>query len=396
MRPYAGVFVLRQAQALVKLGHELLVLRPVPYVPPLNERWRAYRAIPDEDVVEGIQVKTIRAFFLPRSIAIEYAHFQTDARIAQIVNDFRPSVIHAHFLLPAGHLALRQAVPLVVTAHGGDAYRAPWERRGLFNATAQVLRRADAVAAVSDFIRQKVREIEDRDVDVVYNGADEGTFFERGRVADRDALAIAPDRFVIAFVGDVTPPKGVFELLRAAQRLRELNPLVLFAGIPDNGIAADIRNFQVEARVMGAVPHTHLAKVFGAADVVSLPSYKEGLPVSLCEAMLCGKPVVATDVGGIPEIVIDGETGYLVTPRNVDGLAERLERIARDSQLALRLGKAAHEFAVSRLTWAVNARQYDAIYRRVIQQQGLSCAQSERQHRQWNVCAPSPPARTAR
>lgn len=366
-RPYAGIFVLRQAQALAKLGHQLLVVRPVPHAPPLNERWSVYRSIPDEDTVEDIPVKTVRAYYLPRSIGLEYLHVQTDKRIRRIIGNFRPDVIHAHFLLPAGHLAVQHHVPTVVTAHGADAYEWPWERRGLLNAAAEVIRRAAVVTAVSAFIRDRVGEIAQRSVDVIYNGASEETFFRRDWRAERAALGIEADRFVIAFAGDVIAEKGAFDLLRAARRLQAFRPLVILAGRLGRGSRTAIASLGVDCEALGAISQEKLAEVFGAADVVSLPSYDEGLPASLCEAMLSGRPIVATGVGGIPEIVKDGETGYLVEPGNIDQLTSRLEALATDPDLAQRLGSTALEFASSRLTWAANARQYDAIYEMLAQ-----------------------------
>jgi glycosyltransferase involved in cell wall biosynthesis len=97
--------------------------------------------------------------------------------------------------------------------------------------------------------------------------------------------------------------------------------------------------------------------------VFCLPSHREGLPVSICEAMLSARSVVATPVGGIPEIVEDGASGFLVPTGDTPALAARLRTLALDPALAARMGEAGARFAQTHLTWAINARAYDRLYR---------------------------------
>ncbi|HEX8828823.1 MAG TPA: glycosyltransferase, partial [Xanthobacteraceae bacterium] len=110
-QPRGGVFVLRQAQALAELGHEIQVVRIVPHAPPWTPKWRSYRAIPERYTIEGIAVHSIRAFFPPRMLAMEYLPLQVDGAIRRIIADFAPHVLHAHFLIPFGQLAVRQGLP---------------------------------------------------------------------------------------------------------------------------------------------------------------------------------------------------------------------------------------------------------------------------------------------
>jgi glycosyltransferase involved in cell wall biosynthesis len=366
-QPNAGIFVLRQAQALADLGHRLLVVRVVPKAPSWSEKWRSYRATPAEDCIEGIPVKTLRAFMPPRLLGLEYLPLQVDRALGRIASAFGADIIHGHFLLPSGQLAVRQGLPSVVTAHGSDAYDWALRRRGLRRAASEGIRGAGAVVAVSDFIRRHVRDIYDRDVAVIFNGADDRVFGPRSKTEARTALGIAEDRFVIAYAGRLSQAKGAFDLIQACTRLRDIAPLVLCAGAgpEEQAVRHAVAERAVDVRFCGLLDHEDLAQAFAAADVFCLPSYREGLPVVVCEAMLSGRPIVATQVGGIPEIVAEGVHGYLVKPGDAESLADRLRAIASDRSQAERMGATAHAFASERLTWSANALSYERLFERV-------------------------------
>jgi teichuronic acid biosynthesis glycosyltransferase TuaC len=364
-QPRGGIFVLRQAQALAELGHEIRIVRIVPHAPPWTPKWRSYRAVPTRYTIEGIAVHSIRAFFPPRMLAMEYLPLQLDGAIRRVIADFAPHVLHAHFLIPSGQLAVRQGPPTIVTAHGSDAYDWAWRRPGLKRAAAEAIARAEAVVAVSRFIERRVRDLAECDVRVIYNGADERIFGRSAQSAARESLGIAADRFVVVFTGGDARGKGLHDLIEAAGRLGEPRLLLLATGLetPFDAIRAAVASAGVEARLFGVIEQSEIARLLAAADVFTLPSYNEGLPASICEAMLSARPILATPVGGIPEVAVDGVHGYLVAPGDVASLAERLRELARDPGAGVRMGEAGYRFAREHLTWRVNARRYDEVYR---------------------------------
>src|SRR6185312_10775375 len=99
-QPEDGIAVLRQARALQRLGHEILVVRVVPHAPPVTAKWKRYAALPARYTIETIPVRIVRAFFPPRMLAMEYLPLQVDGAIRSIVATYRPDVIHAHCLIP--------------------------------------------------------------------------------------------------------------------------------------------------------------------------------------------------------------------------------------------------------------------------------------------------------
>ncbi len=362
--PGEGIFILRCAQALRDIGHEILVLRIVPHAPPITPKWSRYHAIPETYQIEGISVRTLRAFIPPRKLGLEFLPWQVHRSVERAIRRFSPDVIHANFLLPCGQVAVRHSVPTVVTAHGSDAYRWPHDRRGLFCATREAIVKATRVTAVSGYIKDCVQAIAPRDVDVIWNGGDERFFYPRDRHESRSQLSIPPNRFVIAFAGNLLRAKGVFDLIEAARRLKAINPMVLIAGAGPEEAA--LRGFAqrsgVDTRLFGRLPQDELATMFAAADVFTLPSYNEGLPNVICEAMLTGRAIVASAVGGIPEIIDHKRSGLLVRAGDVPGLESALAWYASHPEERKRMELAAQTFAAKSLTWRISARHYEQVF----------------------------------
>ncbi len=358
--------MLQQMQALRELGHECTVLRIVPYAPPIGSKWQAYREIPPKEEIDGFTVRTVRAVVPPRNIGIEYLPFEVHAAVRREIERFRPDIVHAHFLISSGHIAVRHCVPTVVTAHGGDAYRWPFERSGLLRAARETILKATRLTAVSAFIDRSIQRIAERRVEVVWNGGDESTFFPRDNAECRDRLQLPRDRSIVAFAGTVCRAKGLFDLVAALARIdKALRPMALVLGSGPDAAAlqAEAKAAGVELRLFGQRDSAGVAEAFGAADAVVLPSHNEGLPVVVCEAMLSQRAVVATTVGGIPEIIHDGTTGLLVAPQASDELASALTRILGNAPLRGRLADGARQFAAEHLTWRINAQRYGDIYR---------------------------------
>ncbi|HEV3152887.1 MAG TPA: glycosyltransferase [Candidatus Baltobacteraceae bacterium] len=367
--PQAGVFMRRRLEAMMRLGHTVEVVRIVPLAPALGSKWSAYRAVPDREIVGDIPVHAVRAIMPPRLIGMETVAAQVHRRLAAHIDRFRPDVLHASFVIPCGHAAIRHSVPVVVSAHGVDTYGWPFARAGLQRAARETLRKATRLSAVSGFLGNIMRTLCGRDVRVIWNGADERTFFPRAAQPSRDRLAIPEDRFTVVYAGNLLRAKGLFELIDAAAMISEYRPLVCLAGEgPDKELLqqrAAQRN--VDVRFLGRREHAEIADVLAAADVVTLPSYAEGLPNIVCEAMLSGRAVVASTAGGIPEIVDDGATGLLVAPKDAPALASALSRLAADANLRSRLAAQAHTFAARRLTWEAASREYEGLYHETIE-----------------------------
>ena len=229
----------------------------------------------------------------------------------------RPDVVYAHFLVPAGLIAtLMTSAPLVVTAHGQDV-RNIGSIRGIRSATRRVVRRAATVVAVSDYLRReleaKVPEAHGK-TEVVDCGVD----LERFRIEPR-GTASGP---AFLCVGSLTARKNVLRLARAFERLGE--GTLTFVG---DGPLREQLGGRPGIVLAGRVPHDEIPQWIAAADVVCGPSLVEPFGEALLEALACGRPVVATRIGGPPEFVPPG-AGILVDPADEDALTDALRAAA--------------------------------------------------------------------
>jgi glycosyltransferase involved in cell wall biosynthesis len=230
-------------------------------------------------------------------------------------------LVHGHFLLGVAPAAARVGralrVPVVLTAHGTDVRfleggLPPARRDEILAACAA----ASTVVAVSaDLARRLVQVgVEERRVEVLPMGVDADVFAPGERAAARRELGLPDAGPIVLFVGRVTPDKGVIVLSEAAHRL-DRDTRVFAAG------PAEVTPPGIE--LLGVLAPRELARWLVAADVMCLPSFAEGTPVSVAEALATGTPVVATSVGGIPDQIAPGN-GLLVPPGDVDALATAL------------------------------------------------------------------------
>lgn len=299
-------------------------------------------------------------------------------------------VVHSHtwYAGLGGHLAGQlHEIPHVVTAHSLEPDR-PWKREQLgggYNVSSwsekNAFEYADAVIAVSAGMKEAVLRayprIDDAKVHTVLNGIDPQKWYpDTGNIGEE--LGVDPDKPVVAFVGRITRQKGVPHLLKAAQSFDEDIQIILCAGAPDTKeIAAETEGLvdKLKAQrggifwVQEMMPPEKVRQVYSLADVFVCPSIYEPLGIVNLEAMACGTAVVASRVGGIPEVVVDGETGVLVDydADDADGfeqrLAEAVNAVAGDSGRAAAMGAAGLERAKTEFSWATIARDTVEIYK---------------------------------
>ncbi|OFK68769.1 glycosyl transferase family 1 [Corynebacterium sp. HMSC056F09] len=312
----------------------------------------------------------------------------TGLRMTNAASDIDVAHSHTWYTGLGGHLASRlYDIPHVVTAHSLEPHR-PWKREQLGGgyevsswSEKNAMEYADAVIAVSagmkDSILDAYPRIDADKVHVVLNGIDTQVW-QPGESAVLDKLGVDKQRPIAAFVGRITRQKGVKHLLKAAQSFDEDIQLVLCAGAPDTPeIAAETEALVEELRsqrdgvfwVKDMLSREEIKQVYSGADVFVCPSIYEPLGIVNLEAMACGTAVVASNVGGIPEVVVDGETGVLVNYDAADettfeaDLAAAVNRVAADKELTQRFGSAGRQRAMDDFSWATIAQQTVDIYR---------------------------------
>jgi starch synthase len=313
-------------------------------------------------------------------------------------------IVHSHtwYANLAGHTAkLLWDVPHVVTTHSLEPLR-PWKAEQLGGGYAlssfcerTAIEHADAIIAVSGGMRRDVLtaypDVDESKIKVVYNGIDTELYKPDSGTGVIDRLGIDLTRPSVVFVGRITRQKGLPYLMRACHDLPPQAQIVLLAGAPDTKeIAAEVEGLAIQLRgardpdgviwVEEMLPKHEVIQVLTHATVFACPSIYEPMGIVNLEAMACETAVVATATGGIPEVVVDGETGLLVpieqlsdgtgTPvdpdRFVADLASAMTTLIEDPSRAKEMGLAGRQRAVTKFSWSTIAEETMRVYRSVL------------------------------
>lgn len=316
-----------------------------------------------------------------------------DLSIAAALTDIDLAHSHTWYANMAGHLAkLLHGIPHVMTAHSLEPLR-PWKAEQLGGGYAvsswaerTAAEAADAVIAVSHGMRADVlacypRVDPDR-VHVVHNGIDTALYRPDPRVDVLERLGIDPARPFVLFVGRITRQKGVPHLVRAAREFAPGTQVVLCAGSPDTPeLDAEFRSLVTELRerrgdvlwIPQMLPRPDVVQLLTHAAVFVCPSVYEPLGIVNLEAMACGTAVVASAVGGIPEVVEHGRTGLLVPYEEADprgfeaALAAAVNEVVGDGGRARAMGEAGRRRAVTEFGWDAVARRTVEVYESVLE-----------------------------
>ena len=324
-----AMFVEQRLRHLVASGEvEARVVAPVPWFPLRSARFGAYgrfARVPRHETRHGLNLDHPRYLVVPKIGMLLTPHtlFRSGATAIErlIAAGFDFDLIDAHYLYPDGvsaaMLARKFRKPLVLTARGTDVnVIARLRRPGRM--VLDAIETADAVITVSSALRDSLIELgaPASKITAIRNGVDTDLFHETDRAEARDKFGV--EGRVLASVGNLVPLKGHDLVIRAIARLPEARLLIAGDGPMRETLEKLARELGVANRVvfLGAVPQTDLPVVYSAADALVLASSNEGLPNVVMEAIACGTPVVATRVGGIPEIVTSRAAGILLRGRS--------------------------------------------------------------------------------
>jgi len=372
-RPAHGIFVETRLRQLVASGQvESTVVAPVPWFPFTHPSFGAYAAqarTPRAETRNGIEVLHPRFPVLPK-IGMTLAPLFLYRAVLPLVERLRRTrgfdLIDAHYFYPDGvaaaMLARRLGVPAVITARGSDVnliaqYRFP--RRMIRWAA----RQAAAVVAVSQALKDKLAAlgVERERIHVLRNGVD----LELFHANDRDSLRAELDlrRPTLLSVGNLLAFKGHGLVIEALPLLPECELVIAGDGPDRSAFEALARQRGVAGRVrfVGSLNQQDLRRYYCAADALVLASSREGWPNVLLEAMACGTPVIATAVGGVPEIVTSADAGSVLEERSASALA----RAARELLARPRERAATRRFA-EQFGWDATSKGQLQLFRQVL------------------------------
>lgn len=335
-----GPYNKKQLAAMRGLGHQVHVVNPIPWFPGaalFKGRTRASLGgtIPHSDVIADLPVVHPRFLHVPRLSAAHAPLYAAGTLAAAAKLRGQYDVILSPFAYPDGvaSVLLGQllGIPVAVKLHGGDmnvAAKMPQINGWIRWAFPKVAR----IVAVSHPLAQAAHGfgVPWSKIAVVEDGVDTAVFRIRDKAASKREVSLDPARRHIVYVGRLERRKGVFELMDAFDALAPRHPDVDLVLVGDGEDTATCRSWAERhgSRVVlaGQVGVDDVARYYAASDITTLPSHAEGTPNSVIEALACGRPVVATSVGGIPDMIHDTRMGELVARMDVPALVAGFER----------------------------------------------------------------------
>jgi glycosyltransferase involved in cell wall biosynthesis len=342
-----GVFVKERMTTFARInGSQVRIVAPVPYFPPikLGRRWKFSQVAPQE-VIEGLPVYHPRYFITPKVGMSLYGlmmFLSVLPTIIRIKRDCDFNIIDAHYVYPDGFAAVLLGRffkrPVVVSARGSDIHlfaNFPLIRKLL----QYTLSKANRVISVSQALKEAIirLKVPEKKILVIPNGVDLTKFYPVSKGESRSKLGL-PDKRVILSVGALIPGKGFHLLIKALKILtEEFNEKNLYLVIVGEGKFRKkleeqvvLLNLNNQVRLVGAIPHCQLNLWYSAADLFCLVSDREGWPNVLLESLACGTPVIASNVWGIPEIIVSDQMGIL-TNRDEQEIAQGISLALKKS-----------------------------------------------------------------
>lgn len=287
------------------------------------------------------------------------------------VQEIQPDILHAHYATSFGFLGAVSSVhPFIISAWGSDIFSFPDQspfHRGLLE---WILGKADYLCSTSHVMAQEMySHIElGKKINVIPFGVDVSQFAP-------SAQGKASEKVVFGVAKYLQPVYGLDILLRAFAQLNSFEPGRALLRIAGDGpellrlqaLAARL-NITDQVEWLGAMPNSEIARFYQNLDVVVVPSRQESFGVTAVEGSACGRPIIASRVGGLPEVVLDGETGIMVEPENVEKLMEAMKLMMDHPEERSRMGQAGREFVLRNYDWEENVTQMEEVYRTVLRE----------------------------
>ena len=372
-RPGHGIFVETRLRHLLSSGQvQSRVVAPVPWFPSRHPRfgeYAAHAAAPREEWRHDIQILHPRYPALPKigmTVAPLLLALSVKPLFERVLAEYDFDLIDAHYFYPDGVAAIllgkRFGKPVVITARGTDVNLIPQYRLPRLMIR-EAARRAAGVIAVARALKCQLIKVgvPAERIEVLRNGVDLELFRPIEREAARRRLGI--HRTTLLSVGNLIPLKGHELVIQALRRLPETDLVIIGDGPKRQALEALAIEVEVRDRVrfVRALAQEELRNYYGAADALVLASSREGWANVLLESMACGTPVVASDIGGTPEVVSAPEGGVLMTERTPEGVAQAVQRL-----FASRPDRAATRRHAERFSWDATTAGQVELFARIL------------------------------
>ena len=340
-QPFLGIFVRERIKAVAKLCN-VKVVAPVPWFPPLKifKRWYKFSQIPKKEIQGGLEVYHPRFFVIPKigkCFDGIFYFLSIFPYILKLRKKFNFDILDVHWAYPDGFAGvligklLKRPVSISVRGTDITIYVGYSLLRKIIT---YLLNKANVIIAVANSLKGEIVKlgISEERINVIPNGIDTKKFLPLNRNEARKKLGLPVEKFIILSVGNLVELKGFHYLVDAVFKIKrskkDILLLIIGEGEWRRRLEMQIAKLNADAciKLLGLKSNNELYKWYNAANIFCLASEKEGCPNVILESLACGIPVVATHVGGIPEIICSEDYGILVKHQNSEELAKAIER----------------------------------------------------------------------
>lgn len=323
-----------------------------------------------QDRSKWCNVKTI---YLDLKFNHKIAYFLTVKQLNKILEQEKPDIFHSHYVSSYGVIgAMTNYHPYVVSVWGSDIYDFPKEGAIKKKMVEYALRKADVLCSTSEVMKIETSQYTDKEIEVTPFGVDMNIFKPMEGNKQKDIVTFG-------IVKTMTEKYGIDYLVRAYALFRnrvgeeafQTTRLVIVGGGPKleeySSLAKEL-SIDHQVTFTGKIPHHQVPKMINTFDVFFVPSTldSESFGVAAVEAQACQVPVVVSNVGGLPEVTLDGETGFIVPSKDSEALAEKMELLYNDGELRKRLGANGRRHVLKHYEWNENAELMSGIYNKIL------------------------------
>ncbi len=363
-----GTFVQLQLSGLAKLGADIDLLVPLAYAPKFIAKTKRYRLFRYRHLLhlDGINEELIRYIKLPGKWYHRWGglacYLSAKKRVLRRHREEPYDLIYGVCLFPEGDMAIRLGellkIPVVVRAIGNDVNSVPHFGKSVYRRYVEILDKADGIVTSGHALAKEVSKVVSGKPIVPVFGLVDMDAFKPVSQSDqkkiRSELGLLPHCKILLFVGHLSVSKGVYELIDAFKELFEkeenLRLVLCGDGNERDNLERKIIRYGLRDKVIlkGVISYNEVPKWMQASDMLILPSYSEGVPNVVMEAMACGLPVIATAVGGLPAAVKGSKGIILVQPKSVNQLKSAIQKVLENEELYNEMQENARKTAVER------------------------------------------------
>lgn len=343
----ASIHTVRWVNAMTERGHEVYLISL------------------DSPLDSGIDE---RVKFIKLNLPAPFGYYLNFFKAKKIINEIKPDILHTHYASGYGTLSrLINYKPTILSVWGSDVYLYPYKSKINMSILKKNLSAPDLIASTSETMKVQTRNIlePEEDIAVTPFGIDIKEF--TSSVSNKKDK----NKITIGTIKKMETVYGIEYLLRAFKIIthkmpKNFNVELLLVGDGKElecyeGLAKELKIDHL-TRFVGQVPHEEVPRYLNKLDIYCAPSLSESFGVAIIEASACELPVVVSNVGGLPEVVVDNKTGYIVPPKDVESLADKILSLATDQNKRKTFGTNGRQFVMDNYSWEANVGTMEEIY----------------------------------